>query len=116
VSADRAVQKAREYLAAISTHSVAVLPPTVLARETAELRHRLRRVLDICTDYEDAEAAADDDRSRPTLWGGCHVAPADALTLASALADAVTYRTQLGDAGDIAAYQAVAERLGADRG
>jgi hypothetical protein len=101
VSADRAVQEAREYLAAISKHSVAVLPPTVLAREAAELRLRLRQVLEICTDYEDAEAAADDEVTRPMLWGGCHVAPADALPLARVLADAVTYRMQ---------------RLGADRG
>jgi hypothetical protein len=114
VSGDRAVQEAREYLAAIAKHSVAVLPPTVLAREAAELRLRLRQVLQVVEDFEDTER--DEDVTAMTLWGGCHIAPADALTLASALADAVAYRAQLGDADDIAAYQDLSARLGTDHG
>jgi hypothetical protein len=86
VSADRRVQAATEYLAAVSARSVATLPPSVLVRECAELRRLLRLVLQAADDLE--VTALDQDITQVLLWGGAYLAPADAQTALRALDDA----------------------------
>jgi hypothetical protein len=85
---DQRVAYAREFLAGARRRTVAELPPSVLAREDAELRRVLAQVLDVVADYEDAEL---DENVTVTVTGGAHVAPADVLTLHIALEDAIAW-------------------------
>ena len=46
-SVDPRLTRARDALDAAALHAVASLPPSVMARELAELRHVLRRLVDL---------------------------------------------------------------------
>jgi hypothetical protein len=87
---DQRATYAREWLAGARRRKVAELPPPVLARELAEARRVLGQVLDLVTDYEDAQVG--EDVTRITTSGGYCIAPADVPTLDQALADAIAHR------------------------
>jgi hypothetical protein len=110
-SPDQRVAWAREYLDAITPYPVSARPRSVLEREDAELRRVLGQVLDVIADYEDAEI--DEDLTQILDSGGAQVAPADVLTLHSALEDAIAWcednATRL---ARVPAYRALARALG----
>jgi hypothetical protein len=86
VSADQRVNAAREYLTSVRRRKVGELPPSVLVRECAELRRLLGQVLDVVEDVE--VTAQDEEVTAVTMWGGLHIAAADARTVLQALSDA----------------------------
>jgi hypothetical protein len=87
---DQRVIAAREFLAGPRKRKVSELPPSVLAREDAELRRLLGKALDVIADYEDEEL--DENVTQVTTSGGAYIAPADVRTLPDVLADAVAHR------------------------
>ncbi|SRR5260221_6888729 len=86
---DERVLYARQFLAGARRREVAEMPPSVLARETAELRRVLGQVLDVVADVEDTEI--DESLTLILDSGDAHVAPADVLTLHAALDDAISW-------------------------
>ncbi|HTV99805.1 MAG TPA: hypothetical protein VMF87_05860 [Streptosporangiaceae bacterium] len=110
---------AREFLAGTRRRKVAELPPTVLARELAEARRVLGQLLDLVTDFEDANVG--EDVTRVTMWAGYFIAPADVPAFDAALADAITYREPAaecaasGDEGLYPTHEADLERANAYR-
>jgi hypothetical protein len=86
MSGDRDVRAARGYLDKVRSRSVESLPPSVLAREDAELRRLLRIVLDVLEDYEHIEL--DYEVTQLTLYGALLIGLSDVSTLMDALADA----------------------------
>jgi len=118
-TSDQRVTYAREFLAGTRRRKVAELPPTVLARELAEARRVLGQLLDLVTDFEDANVG--EDVTRVTMWAGYFIAPADVPAFDAALADAITYREPAaecaasGDEGLYPTHEADLERANAYR-
>jgi hypothetical protein len=116
---DQRVIYAREFLEGARKRQVGELPPSVLAREDAELRRLLSKLLDVVQDYEDVEL--DPDVTQVTITGGAVLAPADLRTVSRALADAAAHREPGGycaDCGDedlCATHEADLERTNSYR-
>jgi hypothetical protein len=110
VSADRDVRSARDYLATIRSHSVSELPPSVLAREDAELRRLLRIALDVIDDYE--ATALDDEVTQMTLHGALLVGLSDVATVTDALSDAAWHQAQHGTPAESDRFRELIARIG----
>lgn len=114
---DLRVTAAREYLDSVKGHAVPTLPPIALAREVAELRRHLRGVLSAVEDLVPDEM--DETKTQVTLWGGLYFAPADALTVMSALSDAADcaedHEPVSLSLARAARYRDLSERVEADR-
>jgi hypothetical protein len=117
VSADRDLSVAREYLDTIRAHSVSTLPPSVLAREDAELRRLLRIALDVVADYEATQL--DHELTSVTMYGALLIGVADVATVLDALSDAADCGEQHEPSSTslalAAAYRELAARIGGQR-
>ncbi len=106
LTTDPRITAAREFLAVARKRPVGSLPPSVLARECAELRRILGQVLDVVSHAADPASSA-------------ALSPADVQTVLGALGIAARWadltagprEEHLDDTGTGAAYRALAARL-----
>ena len=114
---DPRVTSAREYLQHVRTGpKPAALPRAAVDREAAELRKLLGQVLEVVRGLLFTIAdAEDEDRERDAthvdVEGGAWFTPADALTVAGALADAARWQVQHGTGERAERYRLLARVL-----
>jgi hypothetical protein len=111
---DVRVRSARAYLQA--ARPAWSLSRSAAVAEVTELRAMLARLIDVADDAADSWTGEEVTEIKNS--GGATVTPADVLTVADALADAVAFRSHRADAHDVATavrYQRLGWLLGGDR-